>query len=836
MVVPVIGKLLLCAILAVVSAPRQTWAQETYTVSQVTSYLHYDASDLDTNSAVVSSVMSFLYNDAPGEDTNSPVASGVMSYLYQDVIGSETNSPVASRVMSYLYYDAPGADTNSAVLSRGVSYLYYDWPGNENVTFQTSPVLSYLYQGGASGGLVFFQGRVVDAQGRPLGEAVVTACVLDLLDSSATTGTDGRYTLAEVPAGTYVLNATKPGWVSDRRVVALSTATMHQDFLLRPFPTPPSLTVADSMPACILPPDGAQGSVLRVFDGTAFIGNPSLADRTKMSIVLTHGWIPSLEGPGPPTLAGGWPSNLASVLTAQGVRSVANIVAWDWQGAATSGLPPEEATPQQGIALGEALQQALGTDYRKYVHFIGHSLGTLVNGYAVDYLHGHQRAGHRLAAKPWLASNTHVTMVDDAAISRLIAKQTLAELLLSGGNAYVPSVVLGWKNPVPQDFRWLDNYISSVGRYHPEAVNVLLQKGMLLALADHSWFDSAVQAHGYGITNWYPQSVTSANRVMPGFGTSFEYAALHSTADFPPTGPEFVQGIAFRQSESSGDELALDLITDPELRLYYPAVSVPGVAGAEAISDWVETKLDEAASAGRRLGNVLVEVGQTATVTVEAAVDRVVSGAGGAWNGLMDMLNRPEIHIQMQTGLPPWMKGARQSKAGGEPTNTPAAIWLPVALPANVSMMAFDFAVDGDGKDDALVFGINGTNLFTLATKFIPVGVTNTSRFLDVSTYAGTTNEFFFGILGGTSTNCAVHIEGIRFYTFENPSLIIAQSNGVTYLSWPSTASSYILESAADLTTSVWSVVTNQPSLFGGRLTVTNTWSDAARFFRLRRQ
>lgn len=692
---------------------------------------------------------------------------------------------------------------------------------------------------------VAFQGRVVDTNGAPVPGASAAAQVQELTVASTTTAADGSYTLTTLPPGVYVLNAAKAGWISDRRVVALSAATMGQNLQLRPLLSPPSLTVANSTPAFIPPPDGAQGSALRVFDGTAFVTNLALLDHAKMTVVLTHGWIPC-DGPVEPTPmqdTNGWPLRLAVALESQGTRSVANIVAWDWHEVARPCLPllgsltppPEEATPPQGIALGEALQQALGTDYRQKMHFIGNSLGTLVNGYAVDYLHGHQRAGHRVAAQPWLSTNTHVTISEDAAIARLIAKETLAKLLLSGRTAYASSVVLGWKNPVPHDFLWLDNYISSVGRYHLEAVNVLLQKGMLLALVDHSWFDAAVQAHGYPMMNWYPRTVTSPSRIMPGFGTSFEYALLHPGTDFPPLEPEFVPGIAFRQAEGSGDELALEMVTDLEPRLFYPAVSIVGAAGAEAISDWVETGLDEAASAGRRLGNVVVEVGQDVAVTVDQAVDRVVNGAGTFWDGMVDMLNRPNIRIRMQTGLPPGVRGIRQLQEGGDATNTPAAIWLPVSLPANVSILAFDFVVEGDGKDDSLVFGINGTNLFTLATKFIPAGVTNTSRFLDVSSYAGMTNELFFGILGGTSTNCTVRVEGIVFLVFSPLALAItSDTNGTTALSWPSTANGYALESAGNLSGGLWNEVTNMPALFGGRFTVTNNWADQTRFFRLR--
>jgi hypothetical protein len=443
-----------------------------------------------------------------------------------------------------------------------------------------------------------------------------------------------------------------------------------------------------------------------------------------------------------------------------------------------------------------------------------------------------------VAAQPWLAANTHVTLFDDAAISRLIAVEMLARLAWSGGKAYVASVALGWNSPVPHESRWLDNYIASVGRYHPEAVNLVLQKGMQLALADYpllsfGWGYAAVEAHSYPMT-WYRRTVASPNASIPGFGTSFEYAALHPGTDFPPTGPEFVPGIAFRQSESATED-HLELVSDPEVRLFYPALSVVGAAGAETFWGWIESGYDWTGSTGRRVGNVVLEAGQDVAVGMDAAVDSVVNGAASMWDDMVDMLNRPDVRIQMQTGLPPWMQRGRQPKDGGDETNTPAAIWLTVSVPANASMLAFDFTLAGDAKEDALVFGINGTNLFTLAGKYIPAGVTNTSPFLDVSAFAGKTNEFFFGILGGTSTNCTVQVERIRFLAFAPPTLAIAvTTNGTTLLSWPSTASGLVLESAVNLDADSWSPVTNSPTLFGGRFAVTAPFTDQSRFFRLR--
>ena len=78
--------------------------------------------------------------------------------------------------------------------------------------------------------------------------------------------------------------------------------------------------------------------------------------------------------------------------------------------------------------------------------------------------------------------------------------------------------------------------------------------------------------------------------------------------------------------------------------------------------------------------------------------------------------------------------------------------WIPVQIPTNAMVMAFDFIVEGDPVDDVLVCGIGETNLFSLEAKYIPTNTISASRLIDVSTWAGTTNELFFGFMGKTST------------------------------------------------------------------------------------
>lgn len=136
---------------------------------------------------------------AHADDTNA--FSPIISYQYLDALDAPgASNTVSSPLVSYQYEDAlnaPGSETT--IISPIVSYQYYDWPGNENVSLQASPTVSYFYQGGAGGGAVAFQGRVVDAQGQPVGQAVVEARVMESPAASATTGADGRYILPPLP-------------------------------------------------------------------------------------------------------------------------------------------------------------------------------------------------------------------------------------------------------------------------------------------------------------------------------------------------------------------------------------------------------------------------------------------------------------------------------------------------------------------------------------------------------------------------------------------------------------------------------------------------------------
>src|SRR5207249_2124512 len=144
-----------------------------------------------------------------------------------------------------------------------------------------------------------------------------------------------------------------------------------------------------------------------------------------------------------------------------------NIVSWDWSEVARSswlypGIP-EAQTGDQGRALGVKLFQILGANYSQPIQFIGHSLGTLVNASAANFLQGTNRAREPVSPAPWPATNMLITLFDEAEVARGITslRAGIAALRGKNGNPLAPSTSTG--NPLPKNFAWAENYISAFG-------------------------------------------------------------------------------------------------------------------------------------------------------------------------------------------------------------------------------------------------------------------------------------------------------------------------------------------------------------------------------------
>jgi hypothetical protein len=684
-------------------------------------------------------------------------------------------------------------------------------------TFTTTPV---------SGALVF-QGRVTDGNGASLSGAGVAAMAGPTTVAQTITGGDGRYQLSPLSAGVYTLLCAKSGYASVAHAVTLNAPTANQDFQLATLPAPPTVQPVTRQPDLSYT-IGALGSALRVFDGTQFVpivagNNVPPADRK--TIVLTHGWNNS------PTV---WAENMAKQIRLKGVTaSMANIVCWDWHSAAAGPLPPEERTPSQGIALGQALLGVFGSDYAQQIHFVGHSLGALVNAAAANFLHGDRTATLRqeISPTPWPPSHTHVTLLDEAEAAAAFETLGSAGVLFDGVTVSLQNstsliqgfdyTMLGWKPPLPVRRAWADNYVSRFGLYQPGAVNVFLGKATILPM---------VAAHAYS-WQWYSNTVANPANCILGFQRSYEARqASLSLYDFPPSSSDFPPGVSYLQPLAASDPLQLDLLPAwmviPMYGFGLQAVvqdvrSTMQVVGnvtaqvqstAQATGQWISTGLNY-------VGNVAAQGGQTVVNLYDSAVLRL---------NLTTMPASGQSPLSAGGGIRPM-----DADGAGSDTNSPMA-WLTIKIPTNSVAMAFDFTLQGDPVDDVLVCGIGQSNLFSLEAKYIPTNTISASRLLDVSRWVGTTNELFFGFMGGTSSNATLSIDNIRFYSLEQPRLQITRSGNATLLSWPSTAGGYVVETTPSLTSPSWESDSNAPAILANRYILTNSWSGQSRFFRLR--
>jgi hypothetical protein len=508
---------------------------------------------------------------------------------------------------------------------------------------------------------------------------------------------------------------------------------------------------------------------------------------------------------------------------------LANIVAWDWRFAASGlPLPPEEQVSAQGMALGKALQSALGANYAKPLHFLGKSLGALVDAAAANYLHGDRSAQQDYSPTPWLPERTHITLFDEAEAAGFLGLaggsvgfDGITVRLLQGeletGLSFAQEARFGWKPPLPVRFAWADNYVSLFGLFQARAVNIWLEKGLRLVNPE--------AIHNYPV-DWYSDSAANPTRTVLGFRRSWEYGDISGSTGsaFPPSTTDLPGG-AYYQSPLASDDLALSPL---------PAEQV-----FQRFGQGAQFVVQGAASTVQVVGDVATEVvdgARQAADWISSGFNYVGSVAAQGSQTVVNLLNSASLRINLRTGPPGGSLRAAGKDGGGTATNTAAMAWVPLVIPTDATALAFDFVVEGDPAEDVLVCGIGETNLFSLEAKYVPTNTISASRLIDVSAWAGTTNELFFGFMGGTSTNATLQIENIRFYSLEVPRLEIAQSGGVTLLSWPSTAGGYVVETTPTLALPTWEAMTNASAISADRYILTNSWSDQSRFFRLRQR
>ncbi len=744
-----------------------------------------------------------------------------------------------SPVVSYVFEDTlASADAYSPV----VSYVFAEaLPDDVAATFGSAPV-SYLYLSPGTGPAVVIAGRVFDEGGQGLAGARVTAAVNPLPLAETVTDAEGRFALPSLAAGPYGLRASKAGYAPAGRVLETGAGLKPQDFVLRALPAAPlAERTTAPVPEKLQPrPVRVTAAQLKVFQGGAWVPFGQVR-RDRMTLVLTHGWIVCGDRDGG---IAGWPTRMARQLAAANLAGAPNLVAWDWREEADTCLrsetdgaigPPIDRTRGQGLALGKALHETLGADYARPVHFLGHSLGALVNTEAANYLHGDGATVRARAPQPWDPQRTHMTLFDEAEVLVVAGQRaragarfgsdfaglrtaSLPVQIAGGALGFTVAAINDWRNPIPVRSAWVDNYLSLVGINHPAAVNVCLQQSSFAALRDLD----AAKAHGVPMP-WYGDTIAEPDLSFMGFTNSFELRDR-----MPPPGADHALGRLYLQSGGVRDPHDLRAATDDDFTECQQQLAL--LIGRESL----QTVAAGVRGTVRFAGDVTVRTGGWIADRISAGYSSVQQ----AGDASLDALSNPGLRLELRTGLPPVFGGqiVRHGEAGGA-TNSPAYAWLKVAVPTDAVFLVFDFTVSGDGADDSVLSGVEGTNRFNLETKFVAPDVRTSSSQMDVSAWAGREAELFFGLLGGSSTNCAVTVEGIRFLTLAPPelALTLAKDQSVA-LSWPSAAVGYAVERAPSPGATDWSALPQAPALFAGRFSVTNTVTGEAQFFRLRRQ
>lgn len=221
--------------------------------------------------------------------------SPIVSYQFAEPLGG-TGEGLISAVVSYQFAEPLGGP-GQGLISALVSYQYYEWPGDDVLGLLSSPWVSYYFPG-LGGPQLVLHGQVRGAGGAPLAGATVSVAWGSVPVGTASTDAGGNYALG-LGAGPCVVAARAPGYVESSRALTLSPATARQDFQLALRPgAPVQEQVNRPPPSFALPPIGSWDEQLKVFDGTAFVdiapGNAPSRDR--MTIVLTHGWVPQVLG------------------------------------------------------------------------------------------------------------------------------------------------------------------------------------------------------------------------------------------------------------------------------------------------------------------------------------------------------------------------------------------------------------------------------------------------------------------------------------------------------------------------------------------------------------
>lgn len=793
-----------------------------------------------------------------------------VSFQYLNSLGdSPETSSIFSKVVSFQYFNSvTDSPATSPVTSPVVSYQYFDWPGDENVTFQFSPPVSYRYSGppqiltqpagkllrvGTSTTLsvvadgtppLSYQWRF---NGQPLPNTAGAAIALDNLQSSDS----GNYSIV-------VSNAS--GSVTSQ----LARLTVYAPPPSTKPVSPSLLTTTQQLSTAQQTKLPAPVSVqLRWFNmGTHQFENvPSpLPNPGKVVIVLTHGLLNGVNGY--------WPQEMAQALGAK-----ANILAWDWhEDAALPGLfgkydPASAATRvvPQGSALGAALMDTLGPTFNRNIHFIGHSLGTAVNCAAANYIHGkpRPRGDPRSAAETYSSFRTHLTLLDEAGQADTFKGLNVMLDLprASYDDYYVQDALKKLKDyrveVIPNQWGWIDNYVSQYGSLHPEAVNIMLFR--------KSYMNLLTGPHGYAV-EWYQDtiSISEPEAGLVGNHWSFEKDTLFK-GDCPMPPSYYRQSLNLNSSEfelSKIGALEAEFLSSGRVPFYSTLKSAQGLdastkyfkkqaevageytyeKGKSVVTQIGATYLDGIHYAGNLLADfaekvsapkgapVFIGTNQSTAAYFLLPGEIAPAAQEAGWN-----LN---FSIQAGTPQPQNLKIPMRAMSINSTADGPAYTIIPVHVPNEAVGLSFEYNLEGSAVEEFMTMGVGQEKVFTMEAKYVEDGEWNGTPVISVSDVRDQDVQLVFALNGINGSPLGkLSIRNIEFYVPPRPQLEIEKTGDSLTASWPLSAIDWTIETTTDLSDpNGWQPVSNPPTDADFFHTMTFDVSGTSRaFFRLKK-
>lgn len=736
---------------------------------------------------------------------------------------------VVSPLTSYQFLDTlvdPPPQPN--VVSPVVSYQYFDWPGDTTLTFETSHLVSYL-----------FNGPPVISQSPVSQISKVGTNVTFVLTATGSPVLGYQWCFN----GGYIPNENDPSLTvsnvqlaaaGDYSAIVWNTYGTATSAVARlhvyvepptPQPAPPGTTNSTTVPPqpLMTRPRVPSSTQFHVFTGGGTV------DRNKMTIVLTHGWNSNSDG---------WPTVLKNALVAKGYS--ANIVAWDWRDNAAEPEPASAAarTPSEGEALGSELIYLLGAAYNLPIHFIGHSLGTMVNCRAADFIHGDAKNSRNSPVK-FNSQNTHVTLFDEAELVAAVnGMHVFGDVLLASlgvnRNQHIDSagsLLSGfgtWTKVIPDRAAWIDNFVSDVGCTHAEAVNVLLWRNVSLGVVD---------SHGYA-SDWYARSVGTPLDSLVGHRWSFERSTLSAA---PSAGTCYVQ-------ELDSDPLTLRVrqigtvergtLAFPTLAAYRGLTAIGGQLSAlgQVIIDGYMTTIQYA-------GDLVADFAESFTPLTG---DPVFTGTANSTPAYFVPTGSAPVYqaewdLQFTLQRPSGQQSPQQLRnvkllenEVNIPTNSVYTL-IPVSVPREAVGIAFQFRLDGSASTEFFTMGISNVNYFTMEAKYVEDGVWQATSVIGIPQYAGQDIELLFSLNDDTMPVGALSVRGIQFFVPPPPDMTLGFTNHQPRLSWPVSALGWQLESVGSLSDTNWLTVTNSAAILGYERAVTDDAVNGVRFYRLKK-